>query len=327
MKRSIINMVVGSMAAQTADSRRRLLNSHSGSNVPEAEVDSASKQNWSSRSPINFAPDFFVIGAMKAGTTTLHQYLKQFPEVSLPRSKETDYFLTEEEHSLGESWYRRQFNFARPLLGEVSPNYTKFDIFPGVPNRIFKRAPSAKLIFIARDPVERFAAHYRHSWSFGYTRIKPANLLQSDSGRHMIQCSLYSTQIERFFQFFGPSQFLFLDFKNLCMQPQFVCNEVADFLEINRKTMQTVRPENTADQVARIPGFAKRAARSSMIRRFDYLIPDAQRKLLRHALSFQTLEKAPDLGSNILDEVANILRVDAQRFRELSGMEFEEWRA
>ncbi len=300
--------------------------SRNGSNVPAPASRPAAPQPRPDRLAGAFAPDFFVIGAMKGGTTTLYRYLDQFPAIGLSRIKETDYFIAGNNHALGEAWYRRQFDLDRPLLGEVSPNYSKFDIFPGVPERIARVAPGAKLIFIARDPVARFASHYRHSWSFGHMRVKPADLLRSDNGRHMIESSRYGAQIERFLVHFDRNQFLFLDFDTLCEAPQHVCDEVADFLGIERREIQTELPANTADQVARIPAFVKRAARSTLARRLDRFIPGTARKILRRALAIRKPERAPELDARLLEEVADLVRADARHFREISGMEFGLWR-
>ena len=273
-----------------------------------------------------FAPDFFVIGAMKAGTTTLCSYLKQFDEIGNSRIKETDYFILEKNHGLGEAWYRRQFDLSRPLLGEASPNYAKYDIFAGVPERIARVAPDAKFIFVARDPVERLVSHYRHAWTHGHMRIKPASLLSSPNGRHMIECSRYGVQIDRYLAHFDRCQFLFIDFNELCDVPQRVGDQIADFLGISRRIMQPELPANTADQIARVPGVLKRAAHSTLARRFDRFIPIFTRKLVHRAFSIRKPDAAPALDQALLDEVAYLLRADAQRFREIANREFGQWR-
>jgi hypothetical protein len=278
------------------------------------------------RRKADFAPDFIVIGAMKAGTTTLRNYLAQFGEIGMSRTKETDYFIAEKNFPLGKGWYERQFDLSRPLLGEASPNYAKYDIFPGVPERIARVAPKAKLIFIARDPVMRFASHYRHSWSHGHMRVRPAALLAGANGRHMIECSRYGAQIDRYLAQFDREQLLFLDFDELCKAPRGLCDEVADFLGIDRRPIRSELPANTADQIAHVPQFLKRAARTTLARRFDRFIPKATRTWVRKAASFRKPETAPDLGTALLEEVADLLRDDAGHFRELSGKEFGQWR-
>ena len=71
-------------------------------------------------------PNFLVIGAMKAGTTSLFHYLEPHPEVFMPRLKELDFFVVEGNWARGLSWYRRQFRLAGEgtvALGEASPTY------------------------------------------------------------------------------------------------------------------------------------------------------------------------------------------------------------
>ncbi|MBC7286250.1 sulfotransferase domain-containing protein, partial [Hoeflea sp.] len=278
------------------------------------------------RSKSAFAPDFIVIGAMKAGTTTLSRYLAQFDEISMSRIKETDYFIEKKNYPLGEDWYRRQFDLSRPLVGEASPNYTKYDIFPGVPERIAGIAPGAKLIFIARDPVARFASHYRHSWSQGHMQVAPADLLASSNGRHMIECSRYGAQIDRYLVHFDRCQLLFLDFDELCRAPQQLCDEVADFLGIARRTIRSELPANTADQIANVPRVLKRAARTTLARKLDHVLPMSTRAWIRAAWSFRKPDAAPTLDAALLDTVSERLREDARHFRDLSGREFSAWR-
>ena len=101
-------------------------------------------------------PDFIIIGAMRAGTTALADLLSRHPEIGMSRLKETDYFIAEKNFSRGPVWYQSLFPMDRPIRGEASPNYAKSDVFAGVPQRIHAARPDVRLIYIVRDPVERF---------------------------------------------------------------------------------------------------------------------------------------------------------------------------
>ncbi|MDJ0992322.1 MAG: sulfotransferase [Dinoroseobacter sp.] len=272
-----------------------------------------------------FAPHFFVIGAMKAGTTTLSRYLDQRSDTGMPRIKETDFFLKDPNANLGMEWYKAQFDRTRDCLGEVSPNYTKYDIFPGVPERIRAVAPDASLIFIARDPVARFASHYRHSWLHGHMRVAPEDLLGSENGRHMIECSRYANQLNKYLACFDRSQLLIVDFDTLCETPQVVLNEITGFLGLHREQVTEVAAANTADQVARIPPFIKRAARSKLGRRIDRFIPNGTKQALGRAVSRRDPCYAPVLEKEVLQRAADLLREDAERFRTLAGRSFAQW--
>ncbi len=273
----------------------------------------------------DFAPDFFVIGAMKAGTTTLNRYLDQRSDIGMARIKETDYFLQDAHTGLGPDWYRSQFDLTRVCLGEASPNYTKHDIFPNVPERIFAAAPKAKFIFSARDPIDRFASHYRHSWLHGHMRVPPEELMASDNGRHMISCSSYAAQLDKYLALFDREQFLIIDFDLLCSKPQSVLDEIAGFLGLAVEDAAEVLAANTADQVARIPPFIKRAARSKLARRVDRFIPDGTRQALGRALARRDPIPVPTLGDDVLEEAKTQLRADAARFRKLANREFSQW--
>jgi hypothetical protein len=115
-------------------------------------------------------PDFLILGAQKAGTTSLHRYLEQHPVVVPALVKEVHYF--DVRWWLGERWYRSHFPttlrrrvgrllHGRPVLsGEASPYYLPH---PLVPQRVQATAPAAKLIVLLRDPVARAHSHFHHN--------------------------------------------------------------------------------------------------------------------------------------------------------------------
>ncbi|HEX2080712.1 MAG TPA: sulfotransferase [Longimicrobium sp.] len=113
-------------------------------------------------------PHFIVIGAQKAGTSSLFEYLCAHPDVLPPFRKEVHFFDNAFER--GERWYRAFFPRAsaaarrdgRPaaVTGEASPYYL-FE--PRVPERAHALVPGARLIALLRDPVERAFSQYEHS--------------------------------------------------------------------------------------------------------------------------------------------------------------------
>jgi hypothetical protein len=54
-------------------------------------------------------PNFLIIGAMKAGTTSLHSYLTTHPEIYMSIKKEPNYFSSEKNWSKGVEWYESFF--------------------------------------------------------------------------------------------------------------------------------------------------------------------------------------------------------------------------
>jgi hypothetical protein len=108
------------------------------------------------------ALDFVVIGAQKGGTTTLFEHLRKHPRLCLPADKEAPFFNRPELYSKGVdhlfSTYFPQPLPAGRLLGTVTPQYM---CIRGCAQRLADAFPSAKLVAILRDPVERAYSHYR----------------------------------------------------------------------------------------------------------------------------------------------------------------------
>lgn len=124
---------------------------------------------------LSVLPTFLVIGAGRAGTTSLHRWLAEHPDVFVSEMKETNYFAFEALQLAGDrtalprgqklfpirSWqdYTELFRRAgaRVARGEVSPTYLAW---PSVPERIAARLPDVRLIAMLRHPVDRAYSSY-----------------------------------------------------------------------------------------------------------------------------------------------------------------------
>jgi hypothetical protein len=171
-------------------------------------------------------PGFFVVGAQRAGTTTLHHWLSQQPDVCLPVLKETHFFSDPEIFKRGISWYRKQFSKCTrdPIWGEVDPEYMFFE---EALSRISWLFPAPKLIFIFRHPIERAYSHYLMTYRRELEQMTFADALRSEDER--LSTSDYSTrshysyfsrgryveQIDRCRAIFPDSEFLFIRFEDL----------------------------------------------------------------------------------------------------------------
>jgi hypothetical protein len=107
--------------------------------------------------------DFLIIGAAKAGTTSLFRYLDAHPQIHMPGEKELNFFSSDERFSRGVDWYLSQWNDAKEgsvLWGEASPQYMQS---PSPAGRIAAAFPQARLIALVRNPIERAYSHYLHA--------------------------------------------------------------------------------------------------------------------------------------------------------------------
>lgn len=111
-------------------------------------------------------PNFFIVGAQKAGTTALHEYIKQHPNIAACSVKELHFFSCEKRYQLGIDFYYSMFpsDVEGKRTFDASPSYLHN---PKACQRIFNHKPSAKLIALVREPVERaYSAWnmYRHRY-------------------------------------------------------------------------------------------------------------------------------------------------------------------
>lgn len=269
-------------------------------------------------------PDFIVIGSMKSGTTTLYRYLAAHPDIGMSRDKETDYFVGEKNFGRGPAWYAAQFAPGPRLHGEASPNYTKVDDFPGVPERIKAHNPDVKLIFMVRDPVDRFVSQYRHSWTMGDVRDDPEAMAGTDEYRHILDTSRYARQFEAYLAEFERDRILVVDFDRFVGETDAAMAEIHAFLGVaHRPVAQGSFNDNS--EVARVPAVVLRFAQSPLGRLFTHVVSRENRDRVRRLLARGKARQPPAFPPALRARVRDDLRADVARFRTLAGHPFAHW--
>lgn len=185
-------------------------------------------------------PDFFIIGAAKAGTTTLYRYLARHPEVFMSVPKEPNFFAFDERFRDGKAWYLSLFQDARPgqLCGDASTNYSNWPRYPHTVARMADLAPDAKLIYLLRQPVTRAYSHYiqliqnirTENPDYKFEHTFEEHIAADDS---VIQCSHYMLQIRQYLARFPREQMLFLLYEDFVRDPRPALTQVANFLGID----------------------------------------------------------------------------------------------
>lgn len=166
-------------------------------------------------------PTFLIVGAMKAGTTSLYEVLLRHPEVYLPGVKEPNTLRTDEVDSPeGFAAYRALFAGAGSALavGEASTNYTKRHEFgDGIAERAHRLlGPDLSIIYVVRDPLRRLVSHVNHERLAGRL-TDPVGAITLESGA--VQTSRYYYQIEPWLELFGPRRVQVVDLAKLRTDP------------------------------------------------------------------------------------------------------------
>jgi hypothetical protein len=207
-------------------------------------------------------PDFVIIGAQKAGTTSLIRYLRSHPDVALePGVGEVHFF--DIHWSKGESYYRSHFRRAsslerstggkRAITGEKTPYYLYHPLSPA---RAAATIPKARLIALLRNPSERAASHHKMNVNMGNEPLSLAEAIEAEPGRidaafqgiidgttppgagpvplySYVARGRYAEQLDRWLEHFPREQLLVLRSEDLLSDPEDTYARVLDFLDLD----------------------------------------------------------------------------------------------
>jgi len=205
---------------------------------------------------VRLLPDFVIVGAQRAGTTSLYKYLAQHPEVGRVRlGKGVHYFDTNADRSL--IWYRSHFPIDAsrvPLwrgpahVGEGAPYYM---FHPECPKRIDATLPEVKVIAILREPVERAHSQWVHETARSFEFLPFDQALRAEEERLSGQDAMladpigrsfshqhhsyiargqYASQVQRLWDTFGHDRVLIIPSQRLFAEPAATYLQTLSFL-------------------------------------------------------------------------------------------------
>jgi hypothetical protein len=279
-------------------------------------------------------PNLIIIGAAKAGTTSLHYYLDQHPDVAMARQpglkvKEMSYFWRDDWLER-KRWYESHFEMPERVRGEASPAYTAFAFHPDVPRRIHELVPDARLIYLVRDPIERVLSHWVQVRADGDRKSFAQYMNEYDRPGNRIVCpSRYGTQIQRYLDYFTMEQLLVIDQRDLLANRRETLRNVFRFIGVD-DGFDT--PAFAAEQNTRAE---KHGPRRITMQLWDPLIHPASRVVpapVRRRLKAPverwlnaSVTETPSLEPAMRTRLQHHLRPEVERLRELTGQSFATW--
>lgn len=219
-------------------------------------------------------PNLFVVGAMRAGTTALHEVLGAHPEIFMTGFKEPAYFADPDQlatdsrvvSSAGYAGNRIRYLelFAgagdATYRGESSTHYTKAPRITGVADRIAGMAPDARILYLMRDPIERTLSHYRQAVRMKYERRRLSDAVREEA----IYCAVsdYARQIEPYFAAFGEDNVRTIVFEELRDHPSDHFTGLYTWLGVDAAAGRTELPHRNA-----VPGQVRTARGPDLLHR------------------------------------------------------------
>ncbi len=194
--------------------------------------------------------DFVIIGAMKAGTTSLFRYLQVHPDIYMLPEKEEGFFTSEIYLKRGWDAFAQELFKNAPqdkLWGKASPVYLP-DL--SVPRLMQRLMPNIKVIVLLRNPVDRAFSHYKHNLRYKREDRKFLDAINSQLQEEILQQTRllsgvsanrnsyivtgeYGRLIQNYLKFIPKEQLLVIFTENLKRFPEKTYIEILKFLEVD----------------------------------------------------------------------------------------------
>jgi hypothetical protein len=291
-------------------------------------------------------PNFFIVGAQKAGTTSLYYYLRQHPQIFMPeRIKEPCYFRGDPQsfepgppEPEKEAFYYDLFKDAKgyKTIGEASVDYLYYSRKSSL--NIKQYDPQAKIIIVLRNPVDRAYSNYIWALKEGKESVwnfrKALDLEQERKEQgvgpvwHYKSKGFYAAQVSDYLEAFGADQVKIFLFDDLKKDNAGICRALFEFLEVDPFKPDTSTHHNVAG-VARIPALQRLLNRPKGLMKMGYLLPARLRKNLRAAVkSLNTnTDRAqwPQMEREDAAYLLDLYRSDILELQEIIGMDLMPW--
>jgi hypothetical protein len=273
----------------------------------------------------------FIVGAAKAGTTSLHAYLNAHAGVHMSDPKEPHFFARAIEPSKRiKSWdtYAEAFRGAteNAILGDASPSYL-WD--PASAGLIHEALPDSRIVVLLRDPVARAISHYAMAVGTGVQRRSFDDALRADAAireriwgkSHMyIDLGMYAAQVRRYLDTFGPDRVLVLESARLRKSRRAVLTQIARFLGIDPSGFDEARLDDEHNLMAMPRSIQLNyLARRPQLRRVSKILPAGVRSAIRRGLS----SREPRIRLETRRRLQDHFAADVDALRDLTGLPLE----
>lgn len=169
-----------------------------------------------------------IIGAMKAGTTTLFDHLARHPEIAASNPKEPGFFAFDEEFAKGRAFYESLFSFdpaSSRIALEASTDYSKFPHCGDVPARMASFGGEFRLIYMLRHPLRRIESHAQHVQhkrrEIGrFDSARPDHSLDAGISPVSLDISRYAMQLDQYRDYFGAGALMISSVERLAADPE-----------------------------------------------------------------------------------------------------------
>lgn len=294
-------------------------------------------------------PDFLLIGAARAGTTAIHAYLRQCPDIFMPRVKEPNFFAFEGEalacRGPGADYinnsvtslaaYRDLFATApaAAITGEASPLYL---FAPKAAARIRHHTPDARLVVVLRNPVEQAFSHFMYATK---QRIEPledfTEALQREDERLAAGWQplfgysgfpRYADQMERYLALFPRDQILIRLYEDFQTDPAGLMQDILRHIGAPVGFHPDMGQKHNAGGVPKNRLFQDFLMRSNPVTRaIGLVVPPEVRLRIRDRLASLNLKREDDMPAKARAILLERLGEQIRALEPMIGRDLSAW--
>ena len=265
---------------------------------------------------------FFIIGAMKAGTTSLFKYLADHPDLCPSNRKEPKVFRDPGRASDQRAKLQNLFTprSTERWYFEASTAYTKYPRFTGIPSRIREAVPDARFVYLVRNPVDRTWSHYLHNLAHGRERLPFG---QAVSKRPVyLDISRYNLQLQQYYDVFPRECVLVQVFEEMIADPTSTVRAICDFLGVDSSYQPAAKGVAFNASTDKLAASAPMRTLTSL--GMQRMIPGPLRQRLR-ARGTPLPRKSAVLTPESRAQVADTVRDDTEALFASLGRRIEAW--
>jgi len=278
----------------------------------------------------NAIPNLFIIGAMKSGTTSLHEYLNEHPDIFMSTVKEPGYFAECMNYYPKDlAWYESLFRDIKDekIVGESSTNYTKLPICTNVVEKIWEYNPDARFIYLMRNPVDRVISHYWHGVKYGDERNDALTAIKQKP--EYICFSDYATQLEPYIERFGLDRIYILTFESFINDPVTELKSIFNWLGVD----SDVTIKNAGSARNALPKSFKKVKGSGLLHDFrnsfiwNSIAPFIPKRITSVAakLTVEDASKSSDNDAEVISYLRPVFTSKVEKLEKLLNRKFDEW--
>mgnify|MGYP006086610465 FL=1 len=291
-------------------------------------------------------PNLLIVGAAKCGTTSLHNYLKQHPDIFMSKQKEPHFLINSD---IGEDRIHKAITVLEDYedmfktdsiykyKGESSVMYLAFPEF-SIKNIKKYLDPNVKIIIMLRNPVERAFAGYLHNLRYNPSEnLSFEEAFEKSEARYYKERDItpdtrylhvgnYYSQVESFISMFNDNVLVIMyeDYVNdidLCLA------NVFDFLDIDKISVDTSRRHMVGGWV-----FKRKFLRNLLIPKNNFksliknLLPNKKiRKAIKQKIMNMSTVENPSISEDMHKKLTEYYRKDIDNLSKLLNKELNCW--